>query len=43
MYDEIMLVVDGRAGRGEDEGLRWLADCSRGDGPVLGKVSNCSR
>jgi hypothetical protein len=38
-----MLVVDGRTGRGEDEGLQWLADCSHGDEAVLGKVSIRSR
>lgn len=43
MYDKIVLVVDSQAGRGEDEGLQWLADCGHGDEAVLGKVSIRSR
>jgi hypothetical protein len=38
-----MLVEDGNTGRGEGEGLLWLADCSRGDEAVLGQVRIRSR
>jgi hypothetical protein len=43
MYDEITLVEDGKTGRGEEEGLLWLADCSHGAKAVLGQVRIRSR